>query len=73
MDNNENLIKLKGPAKDFATEKWFVEQLGHLDKITEVHLIQPFIPDWNQLMIRRKEYLYNLGTPESHKKKRPCQ
>ena len=57
-----DIIKHKGPAKDFVNVEWFESQLADLSRTKQITVESHFRIDWHTLNIAKKEFQVTLGT-----------
>lgn len=71
VDENDNkIIKFKGPAKNLITPEFFDSILLDSSSTLEVWTANFFRIVWKNLSIIRKEYLLTLGLPNSNKREK---
>ena len=68
IEDGDNIIKHKGPAKGLVTSEWFQKQLRDPSATEEIPIQANFRIDWTKLEIGRKEMLLRLGVPKSTKR-----
>lgn len=68
IEDDRNIIKHKGPAKDLVTSEWFKRQLADLSLTEQISTSANFRIDWKELKIVKKELLIKLGLPLSTKR-----
>uniref|UniRef100_A0A5K1CAA5 DNA-directed DNA polymerase n=1 Tax=Nymphaea colorata TaxID=210225 RepID=A0A5K1CAA5_9MAGN len=69
IEDDRQIIKHKGPAKDFVTSEWFKKQLADLSLTGQIPTLANFKIEWKKLQIGKKDMLIKLGLPQSHKRK----
>lgn len=67
-EDDKEIIKHKGPAKDFVTSEWFTNILDDQSFIEEISTDANFRINWKELKIGKKQLLINLGLPRSTKR-----
>lgn len=56
-----DIIKHKGPAKDFVNVEWFESQYADLSRTKQITVESNFRMDWHTLNIAKKDYQVSLG------------
>ncbi|EPS72962.1 hypothetical protein M569_01793, partial [Genlisea aurea] len=68
VEEDKNIIKFKGPAKDFVTSDWFEKQMTDLS-LTETHkMSSKFRINWKTFDVMSKDMMLKLALPKSNKR-----
>ncbi|KAG6466678.1 hypothetical protein ZIOFF_075477 [Zingiber officinale] len=67
-EENKEIIKYKGPARDLVTAEWFKLQLADLSRTEEIPHSENFRIDWNSFQILKKDTMIKLALPRSKKR-----
>lgn len=67
-EDDRQLIKHKGPAKDLVTSQWFKDILANQSLSQDIPTTANFRIDWKKLQIGRKDILLKIGLPQSTKR-----
>nr|YP_009861441.1 uncharacterized protein [Mirabilis himalaica]QKN19338.1 uncharacterized protein [Mirabilis himalaica] len=67
-EDENQIIKHKGPAKDFVTSEWFLKQFADPSQTELITMNQNFRIDWKKLLIIKKDMIIRLGLPQSSKR-----
>ena len=68
IEDDRHIIEHKGPTKDLITSEWFQRQLADLSLMEQISTSANFRIDWKELKIVKKDFLINLGLPQSTKR-----
>lgn len=67
-EDGSNIIKHKGPAKEFITSDWFKELYGDPSLTKHISTSANFRIDWKNLRICKKDINLKLGLPKNTKR-----
>ncbi|KAL0391303.1 UNVERIFIED_CONTAM: DNA polymerase [Sesamum latifolium] len=68
IEDDQHIIKHKGPAKDLVTSEWFQKVLEDPSLTEKIATSANFRIDWKELKIVKKDILLKLGLPLSNKR-----
>ncbi|KAL0292745.1 UNVERIFIED_CONTAM: DNA polymerase [Sesamum calycinum] len=68
IEDDQHIIKHKGPAKDLVTSEWFQKVLEDPSLTEKIATSANFRIDWKELKIVKKDILLKLGLPQSNKR-----
>ncbi|KAL0386764.1 UNVERIFIED_CONTAM: DNA polymerase [Sesamum latifolium] len=69
IEDDQHIIKHKGPAKDLVTSEWFQKVLEDPSLTEKIATSANFRIDWKELKIVKKDILLKLGLPLSNKER----
>ncbi|GFQ06938.1 DNA polymerase [Phtheirospermum japonicum] len=67
-DDANNVIKFKGPAKDYVNLDWFQDQYEKPERRMQVTVKKKFSINWKKLEVFEKKTLFNLGIKQNTKR-----